>query len=122
MKLLLFVLCIAIFSATAQAKTITCEHDQALGIPVVQIKIANNAVIEAREIFQSNLTGLLENGKKLRSISGKDKNLYYFHLGSKYTEDYTLVVNLDTNPLTISVSSLDRDDWTGSSTKLVNCR
>jgi hypothetical protein len=122
MKLSLIALSIAFFSATAKAKVITCQNAEALGIPVVQLSIEKNAVLEAREIFQSSLTGLLESGQKLKIISSKDKNLFSFHLGTKYTEDYTLVVNLGANPLTVTLNSIDRDDWTGTSKQLVNCQ
>ena len=119
MKLFLIALSMAFCSTMLQARVITCASG---GIPVVQLKIENNNVVEAREILQSNLTGELSNStNKLRRIPSNNKNISMFHLGSSYTVDYTLGINFENNPVTVSVRSLDRDDWTGSSTDLV-CR
>lgn len=119
MKMTLFSFLLVFSTVAAQAKVVTCQDPSAPGIPVVQLKIVNSSVLEAREILQSNLTGILSTGKKLPKIA-EDKNSASFNLGSQYTVDYTLVV--ESNPLKVSIESLDRDDWTGTSTELVNCQ
>lgn len=119
MKLTLLSFLLVFTTVAAQAKVVTCQDPAAPGIPVVQLNIENHSILEAREVLQSNLTGILITGKKLSKIS-EDKNTVSFDLGSQYTVDYTLVV--ESNPLKVSIESLDRDDWTGTSIELANCQ
>lgn len=121
MKVFMIALSLTLCSTILQAKVITCQRPEAIGIPVVQLKIENNSVLEARELFQSNITGNLSPGKKLIKIPDSNKNINLFHLDSKYTEDYSLIVNFETNPFSVTIESIDRDDWTVNSTVLVNC-
>ena len=121
MKLFSIILSMVLCSTVLQAKVINCQNPQAAGVPVVQFNIENNSVVEASEILQSNLTGILKNSKKLSRILSYNKNIFLFHLGSNYTVDYTLVVNVENIPITASIKALDRDDWNESSTDLANC-
>lgn len=108
-------------STALQAKVITCQKPDAIGIPVIQLKIENNSGLDAREFFQSNITGNLTYGKKLIKIPNSNKNINLFHLDSKFTEEYTLIVNFESNPTRVTIESIDRDDWKETSVELVNC-
>lgn len=122
MKAFIISVSLTLCSTTLHAKVITCQRPDAIGIPVVQLKIENNSVLEARELFQSNITGNLSPGKKLIKIPDSNKNISLFYLDSKYTEDYRLVVNFETNPMSVTIESINRDDWKETSVELVNCK
>lgn len=117
------ILSMVIFSAIAQASpgvSLKCESLKNPGVPVLQLKGVVSEKLEVREIFQSQLTGLLNTGAKLKSI-GSEGSIFDFALGENYTVDYSVVVDASNKNLEVSLVSYDRDDAT-SDTEVLNCK
>ena len=106
------------FASQSEASTLYCTDLEKPGIPLIKIEIFGPNVI-VREVFQSSLTGLSNDGKALSMISSASPNVFKFVLGNKYTVDNILIVTVEPDHTKATFESLDHDDWSGRSTELI---
>ena len=119
MKMSFVFIAVLMASASSFAETFVCKHPERPGTPVIKVTIANKVVAAANELLHSNLTGNYEAGKNLKPIGPDRSGFFRFDLGFNYTLDYTLIVDVNNNPASVFVETLDRDDWGGNIVQLV---
>lgn len=105
----------------AAVQSLHCYMKNGDQLPVVNLKLDGRTVIEAREVWRSPLRGDYFQGDRLLPIPTDIAGVYYFDVGSYYTQDLTLVVDTRSENISVNLDTYDRDDGKGTSEALF-CR